>query len=161
MQLFPWGEHSEAIMPFQNEAKGVGTIAQKMKAANEAWQPQMLVYRPALQGNRRPLINPRAMPLAWGQTFASKCCAISRLRKRITQSRVWHATSGFRECAAQSQRNIFITVAYVLVRTCLYTRALSEIHEVILDNPEYYWVYLQIKHASRHVLIDLYHGSYS
>ena len=49
------------------------------------------------------------------------------------------------------------------------TRALSEIHEVILNNPEggargiieYYWVYLQIKHASRHVLIDLYHGSYS
>ena len=46
------------------------------------------------------------------------------------------------------------------------TRALSEIHEVILNNPEggargIIEVYLQIKHASRHVLIDLYHGSYS
>ena len=49
------------------------------------------------------------------------------------------------------------------------SRALSEIHEVILHSPlgsalgiiDYYFVYLQIKQASRHVLIDLYHGSYS
>ena len=42
------------------------------------------------------------------------------------------------------------------------TRAVSEIHEVILDNPEggargiieYYLVYVQIKHASRHVLTN-------
>ena len=73
-----WGERNGAIMPFRNEAKGAGMIMWKMKAANEAWLPQKLVYRPALQGKRRPLINLRAMPLAWGQNFATKIAHINR-----------------------------------------------------------------------------------
>ena len=43
------------------QGEGAGRSHERRKLH---WLPQMLVYHPALQGNRRPLINPRAMPLA-------------------------------------------------------------------------------------------------